>query len=208
MASGLPIPLPPRTPTPPPDNNLASPAENISMGYQQQGSLDPASLSPLTDTFPSSGSSGIFFSPLAARGINAYQFVPIDASWNSYRRPSLDVPSPFNFKPTTLAKTPVLKSVYISFLSGNSGNYANVRGYDRTSDSAVGTNTNTAAYLTRYSLNHLQGHPWLFQIRCQSQRLKNTARACPETKRLGSGGVYAIWQWQDTHYGALMVPWP
>ncbi|EEQ30926.1 cation diffusion zinc membrane transporter Zrg17 [Microsporum canis] len=110
MASGLPIPLPPRTPTPPPDNNLASPAENISMGYQQQGSLDPASLSPLTDTFPSSGSSGIFFSPLAARGINAYQFVPIDASWNSYRRPSLDVPSPFNFKPTTLAKTPVLKS--------------------------------------------------------------------------------------------------
>lgn len=39
--------------------------------------------------------------------------VSIDASWNSYRRPSLDVPSPFNFKPTTLAKTPVLKPVRV-----------------------------------------------------------------------------------------------
>ncbi|KAF3895895.1 Cation efflux family protein family [Trichophyton interdigitale] len=89
MASGSPIPLPPRTPSPPPDNITSSPAGNVSMGYQRQGSLEPAALPSLTDTLPSG-------SP--------------DASWNSYRRPSLDVPSPFNFKPMTLAKTPVLKS--------------------------------------------------------------------------------------------------
>lgn len=134
--------------------------------------------------------------------------VSIDASWNSYRRPSLDVPSPFNFKPMTLAKTPVLKSVRVPKIPRNPPSHANGDVYYRTLGSAGVTNTSTAVFLTRSFLNHLQEHHWHSQIHCRFQLSSNTARACPEIRRLGFGGVCAIWQWQDIHYGVLTAQWP
>ncbi|KAK2745257.1 Endoplasmic reticulum zinc transporter [Myotisia sp. PD_48] len=85
MVAGLPIPLPPRTPTPPPD----TPAFLAETAPHMQATFDSGSLSPIMDTFPPS---------------------VIDGTLNHPRSPSQDAPGPFNFQPTVLAKTPVVKS--------------------------------------------------------------------------------------------------
>ncbi|EEP78518.1 hypothetical protein UREG_03364 [Uncinocarpus reesii 1704] len=82
MASNLSIPVPPRTPTPPPDEPAVD-----SYAASMDVSSDSNSLSPMVDTFASG-----------------------DPSWNPQRRASQDLSGPFNFKPTVLAKTPIAKS--------------------------------------------------------------------------------------------------
>ncbi|KAE8149405.1 cation efflux family protein family [Aspergillus avenaceus] len=102
MASNLPIPLPPRTPTPPPDDPPHVPNDSSRLGTQDQDSL-----SPLVD-------------PLA-HPLNAddpKRLSPTRASFNL--SPSDNVPQngqsdngssgPFNFQTTTMAKSPVVKS--------------------------------------------------------------------------------------------------
>lgn len=56
MASNLPMPLPPRTPTPPPDED--APQEPVGLGLEGELStgglgFDPNALSPMSATFPS-----------------------------------------------------------------------------------------------------------------------------------------------------------
>lgn len=106
MASSLPIPAPPRTPTPPPDEqqsyqpadqlfnpNALSPMAPISaIEHTRESSMNPSS--PMSPTFPSASSDG-------------------------QANVKTDDPNPFNFQPTVLAKSPVVKSVgYYSLVPG------------------------------------------------------------------------------------------
>lgn len=108
MASNLPIPLPPRTPTPPADDPLNGPDHT---GGFRAAHHDQDSLSPLVDTFPPQRS------PLDTEDRNrlsptraAFNLNPSDTT--AQNGPSESTASgPFNFKPMTMAKSPVVKSV-------------------------------------------------------------------------------------------------
>ncbi|KAG2415329.1 hypothetical protein HFD88_006520 [Aspergillus terreus] len=107
MASNLPIPLPPRTPTPPADDPLNGPDHTGGFGAAHH---DQDSLSPLVDTFPPQRS------PLDTEDRNrlsptraAFNLSPSDTT--AQNGPSESTASgPFNFKPMTMAKSPVVKS--------------------------------------------------------------------------------------------------
>ncbi|WEW61679.1 cation diffusion zinc membrane transporter Zrg17 [Emydomyces testavorans] len=86
MAANPSIPIPPRTPTPPPDDAALN-SGGSSLATPMTASFDPNALSPMVDAFASG-----------------------DSSWNPHRRASQDISGPFNFQPTVLAKTPVVKS--------------------------------------------------------------------------------------------------
>lgn len=104
MASNLPIPVPPRTPTPPPDEPPEVPQPS---SYDQSSSR----LSPLTDTFPTQ------LSPLDAGSRDRLSptkssFGPSPIEADSAQNGSNDDGSgPFNFKTVTMAKSPMIKSV-------------------------------------------------------------------------------------------------
>ncbi|EER24866.1 Endoplasmic reticulum zinc transporter [Coccidioides posadasii str. Silveira] len=87
MASNPSIPVPPRTPTPPSDEPATANSVGSSLATPMTASFSRDALSPMVDTFPSG-----------------------DPAWNPQRRASQDISGPFNFKPTALAKTPVVKS--------------------------------------------------------------------------------------------------
>ncbi|PLB43669.1 cation efflux family protein family [Aspergillus steynii IBT 23096] len=105
MASNLPIPLPPRTPTPPVDDPPSAPNHG-----SNPGALDQDSLSPLVDTFAQSRSGpetgGLkHLSPTRP----TFNLSPSDSSvQNGQSDP--DPPGPFNFQTATMAKSPVIKS--------------------------------------------------------------------------------------------------
>ena len=107
MASNLPIPLPPRTPTPPLDDPPKAPNHG-----SNPGAVDHDSLSPLVDTFAQSRS-GLdtddrkHLSPTRAN----FNLNPSDSVQNGQSDP--DPAGPFNFKTATMAKSPVIKSVCI-----------------------------------------------------------------------------------------------
>ncbi|KAI1997148.1 cation diffusion zinc membrane transporter Zrg17 [Ophidiomyces ophidiicola] len=86
MASNLPIPAPPRTPTPPPED-AGMTSGGSSYASPMQSAFDFNSLSPMVDTFASG-----------------------DPSRNPHKISGQDATSPFNFRPTALAKGPVAKS--------------------------------------------------------------------------------------------------
>lgn len=104
MASNLPIPIPPRTPTPPPDD----PPSTSSQSPRLQ---DKDSLSPLRDTFPNLRGS---LDPSDANRLSptraGFNLSPADALQPSDQSDNASA-GPFNFKTTTMAKSPVVKSV-------------------------------------------------------------------------------------------------
>lgn len=92
MASKLPIPQPPRTPTPPPDDSPVL----IDAGEIPH---DPTSLSPrVLQNGPPSGR------------LFAFDVSPVSPTFPSSLS-SDGTAGPFNFQPTTMAKSPVIKSV-------------------------------------------------------------------------------------------------
>lgn len=95
MATSMPIPQPPRTPTPPPDNNAHGPTTESH--YHTPIAFDPKSLSPhIVDGMDSSRTS--YFSP-----------------GTPDQKTGLE---PFNFEPAALSKSPVaVKSVRLSVSS-------------------------------------------------------------------------------------------
>lgn len=104
MSSNLPIPVPPRTPTPPPDDPPDVPQPS---SYDQSSSR----LSPLTDTFPAQ------LSPLDAGSRDrlsptksSFGASPIEAD-SAQNGSNDDGSGPFNFKTVTMAKSPMIKSV-------------------------------------------------------------------------------------------------
>ncbi|KAA8651898.1 Endoplasmic reticulum zinc transporter [Aspergillus tanneri] len=105
MASNLPIPIPPRTPTPPLDDPPSPPNHVL-----DPGTLTQDSLSPLVDTFAQS-----------RNGLNSEdrtRLSPTRAAFNlnssdpSGQNGQSDAGSsgPFNFQTVTMAKGPVVKS--------------------------------------------------------------------------------------------------
>lgn len=107
MASNLPIPLPPRTPTPPLDDLPSAPNHG-----SNPGALDQDSLSPLKDTFAQSRS-GLdtedrkHLSPTRA----TFNLNPSESAVQNHGQSDPDPSGPFNFKTSTMAKSPVIKSV-------------------------------------------------------------------------------------------------
>ncbi|EEH45811.2 Zn(2+) transporter ZRG17 [Paracoccidioides brasiliensis Pb18] len=89
MADTLPLPVPPRTPTPPTDDPLSDP-EGFMVVRSMDTFRDRDTLSPMVDSFAASGT--------------------LDPSRNTTNGSSEDMQGPFNFKTTTLAKSPVIKS--------------------------------------------------------------------------------------------------
>lgn len=110
MASNFPLPIPPRTPTPPSDE-----AGDHNAPYSKSGvALDRDALSPLRDTFPRS---------VSLDPGNGDRLSPTKSSFSLSPGPSDNVTSaqngardstaagPFNFNTTVMAKGPVVKSV-------------------------------------------------------------------------------------------------
>lgn len=107
MASNMPLPIPPRTPTPPADDSSYNASKNPRV------TVDRDALSPLRETFHQSFSlesgSRDHLSPTKA----SFNLSPGLAESTSEQNGSADsIPAgPFNFNTTVMAKSPVVKSV-------------------------------------------------------------------------------------------------
>jgi hypothetical protein len=105
MASTMPLPAPPRTPTPPPDESTAQSGLGLDgIPYATAAELlyDSNSLSPADPNAHFGSMSANMVSPASASTV--YSPLSLDTGKN-------DISSPFNFQTTTLAKSPVIKSV-------------------------------------------------------------------------------------------------
>ncbi|KAI9816746.1 MAG: Endoplasmic reticulum zinc transporter [Pycnora praestabilis] len=118
MALSLPLPLPPRTPTPPPEEQ---PMTGLGLeGFRQPSptkiSFDSNTLSPMSENFPGRfGSMSSRFpspgNPLSPTSINSmYSPTSIDSSGHSQTAIMENMKNPFNYKTTTLAKSPIANS--------------------------------------------------------------------------------------------------
>lgn len=115
-ASSMPIPQPPRTPTPPIDESLAQ----TGLGLQGVASATPArlrsdynpyNLSPMNPESQSSSFGGMS-APLASANTDTfYSPLTTTSRRSSMSARSEDGSGPFNFEPTVLSKSPLVKSV-------------------------------------------------------------------------------------------------
>lgn len=112
MASNLPIPEPPRTPTPPtPIRDDPTEGLGIYGGprlVNSTVSFDPNSLSPLTDTFPHRF--GSMTSPMPSPA-NTISTETSNGTPNSDGSAGAPARNPFNFQTQTYTMAPVAKSV-------------------------------------------------------------------------------------------------
>lgn len=113
MASNLPLPIPPRTPTPPAEPEFDD--QDASQHGIAKVTFDPNALSPLIENFPGrfstlTPSTTMPGSPLSPTSPQSFYTAGSLDSAGSYQSPKVD-PAPFNFRSTTLAKSPVSKSV-------------------------------------------------------------------------------------------------
>ncbi len=102
MASSMPIPRPPNTPTPPPNDEV----QGLGLAFIDEP-IDLDSLSPFRENFrPGSVSSTLqasSYDPLSPMDANTSYHAPPDQMENK---------SPFNFETAPIPKSPVAKSVY------------------------------------------------------------------------------------------------
>lgn len=167
MASNLPLPIPPRTPSPLSDDVM------VHSSYAHAGvSIDRDALSPLKESFP----------PISAalEPVKSDRLSPTKASFSfGTSPPENGTPTqtglgdsasagPFNFNTTVMAKSPVVKSVSLLSLL----NYCKqllILTPDRILGNAVATNTSTAVSRIRSSSNPLHARPSRCPIpfRCQ-----------------------------------------
>lgn len=108
MASTLPLPIPPRTPTPPADEPAHQQAAQASKGMP----VDRDALSPLRDTFPKSVSLDPTGQDRLSPTKSSFNLSPSLAD-SPTKNGSVDSAAngPFNFNTTVMAKSPVVKSV-------------------------------------------------------------------------------------------------
>lgn len=205
MASNLPIPRPPRSPTPPSDDSPISPDPSAHLAASP-ASYNRDSLSPLVDTFPPPRS------PLGAIDSNHLSPTKSSSSPNLQNGSNGNGSSgPFNFATVSMAKSPVVKSVSIErCYFGLWGTIILTKdtNLNRISANAVGISTSIVAYRTKYSSSPLPGRHWLCPTRYRYRRLRNTALVCPEIRNRGFGGVSATCSWPHIHSGALKGRWP
>jgi hypothetical protein len=111
MASNLPIPRPPRTPTPPSDDPTS-----VTDGQPQRGfavSYDKDVLSPMVDNFSQNGLNVEDRDRLSPTR-SSFKLSPTDGSVQNGASGNGSA-GPFNFQTTTMAKGPVMKSVSACF---------------------------------------------------------------------------------------------
>ncbi|KAJ5161489.1 hypothetical protein N7492_006881 [Penicillium capsulatum] len=104
MASTLPLPVPPRTPTPPADEVAHRDATQPKQGV----SIDRDALSPLRESFPKSGSLDSTGSDRLSPTKPSFGLSPGIA--DSPTKNASTAAGPFNFDTTVMAKSPVMKS--------------------------------------------------------------------------------------------------
>lgn len=107
MASGLPLPIPPRTPSPPDDQYTASLDQNDG---QTDLVYDPNALLPVAGAYDprfNSITSAMSSSPMSGNMMKTID--GFDIGGMSNHPPNSG--NPFNFQTTTLSKSPVIKSV-------------------------------------------------------------------------------------------------
>ena len=120
MSNGFPIPDPPRTPTPPPEDESQTAGLGLEgvMTSPRKVSFDPNALSPMVENFPigrfgsmasATTSPGNPLSPASTNSI--YSPMSVDSAGNPKSMSGEDVKEPFNFQTMTLAKSPVARSV-------------------------------------------------------------------------------------------------
>jgi hypothetical protein len=111
MASNLPIPRPPRTPTPPPDD-----PKSVTDSQPQRGlavSYDKDTLSPMVDNFSQNESNEEDRDRLSPTR-SSFKLSPTDGAVQSGASDNGSA-GPFNFQTTSMAKGPVMKSVSACF---------------------------------------------------------------------------------------------
>ena len=120
MASDLPIPIPPRTPTPPTpaieeQDTTGLRLDGLSQAQPAQVTFDPNSLSPMSETFQfgsMNSTMALSSNPLSPASTNSiYSSMSLDSAGNPKTGSSEEDSGPFNFQPAALAKTPVAVSV-------------------------------------------------------------------------------------------------
>ncbi len=129
MASNLPIPAPPRTPTPPPEDELHEGSGMNLDGYLNSPAklaFDPNSLSPMDENFPIGryGAAPAFpppsassnpLSPTDTNTSSQYSPVSLDSAGSGGSVMTENAKGVFKFQPTSLSTSPVAKSVSPSF---------------------------------------------------------------------------------------------
>ena len=113
-ASSMPIPQPPRTPTPPPDEDPSQDGlglEGVASATPARIIYNPNNLSPLKPDHQA-GYFGAMSAPLSSANTETF-YSPLNSNSrrDSQSAHSEDGSGPFNFEPTALAKSPVVKSV-------------------------------------------------------------------------------------------------
>lgn len=110
--SSMPIPRPPRTPTPPMEeeaNNGLGLDANV---VHARTTYNPNNLSPIKPDHPSGYFGAGRSAPLSSSNAESfYSPLPTYGRRDSQSARSDDASSPFNFEPTALAKSPIAKSV-------------------------------------------------------------------------------------------------
>jgi divalent metal cation (Fe/Co/Zn/Cd) transporter len=110
----MPIPRPPRTPTPPfeepPGNGLG--LEGAASATPARITYNPDNLSPIKPDHPSGYFGGGMSTPLSSSNTESF-YSPLitNSRRDSQSARSDDGSGPFNFEPTALAKSPIVKSV-------------------------------------------------------------------------------------------------
>ena len=180
MASNS-IPLPPRTPTPPPEDPDAISHNTTGLGIEGM-TFNPNALSPNPTTR--------FDIAISSYSDRSGPSTPLTPMTNGAMTETVseDGKNPFNFQPTTytVPKSPVIKSVSRHLIHA-----MRLLTKNRVSDRGVATSTSTAAYLIRYSSNHLLDLPHFFQSPFQCLLSKNAERPCQKSKSSGRIGVSA-----------------
>lgn len=103
MASNMPLPVPPRTPTPPPDD---PPSASVIPSQE----LGRDTLSPLVESFASPRNPSASEDPDRLSPTKASFNLSVDAAQPNGQSDNVSS-GPFNFQTTTMAKSPVVKSV-------------------------------------------------------------------------------------------------
>lgn len=203
----MPMPVPPRTPTPPPDDHAPYP---VGLGFEGElsvGSLgyDPNTLSPMSATFPSMQYATLGPSDsVSQRPSPSTNYTPASATFpytpttvatettdgEGPSRSGSEDPSPFNFQPVAYQperSQAAKQNVRHMFVLPNAETNRS-----RISVDAEGTNTNTAVSPTRSSSN-LHHAPLSSSLpRFRFQHSRSIDPQCPRTRNCGSHGVFVI----------------
>lgn len=212
MASSMPIPAPPRTPTPPSDDEPSLTGlglHGVRASSPSRVSFDPNALSPLSDTFSSRyGSlSSTMATPASTFSSRSTTWPHSPRGENNNETP--DDPeilgNPFGYQTQTYAAglpSPV-KSVR-NYSTSVSVMWLTRR---RTWDNGVVINTSIVVCRIKYSLNHPPERHYGSPPHYPCLQPKKAGEACQESRHLEYYGAFAICSWPHLSNGLPKARW-